>query len=303
MCVRPTFVSEAVSLIIHGQVLAPCFWESIRPDEYLFPCFAEGIRPCTNTGPCFFRVYSSVVDECLPHVFERVFFRERILASSCFWEGGYSSDGRIRILARYFWEGIRPTTNNKGQISLAQTNPIVTRSQRNSIKYLVRIISIDEEQGISRVYICQGRGSWNKKVEISGQTGKRDTCRLRVIRERIQTGVLEDTCIRLQCRNHVPYVVDYIVGGQKKWYQFVLLIPCSFVFIRAWCASLYSCFLVFRVYPACGAGVWFLVAWTSCTPFCTKCQTCTRGGGSMHRPTSYGDYVVGREQNVMYAYS
>ena len=103
-------VSETVSLV-HGLPLAPCFWEGIRPDEYLLmffrvyssvrgrilaPCIWEGIRPWTNTCPLFLR--------------------------------GYSSGGRI--VGPCFWEGIRPSTN------LCLTNR--TRSHRMRIPIRIR---------------------------------------------------------------------------------------------------------------------------------------------------------------------
>ena len=67
------------------RMLAPCFAEGICPCRNTCPCSGGCIRPWTNTCPMFLRGYSSVasVDEYLPHVFERVFVRGRIVAS-CF---------------------------------------------------------------------------------------------------------------------------------------------------------------------------------------------------------------------------
>ena len=99
-------VSETVWSLVHGLLLAACFLESIRPDEYL-PMFCRGYSPVYEYLPVFLRAYSSVdeylshvlrgypyssVDEYLPHVFERVFVHGWILAS-CFWEGIRPSDG------------------------------------------------------------------------------------------------------------------------------------------------------------------------------------------------------------------
>ena len=87
----------------HQQVFAPRFGDVPRRWTNTCPMFLQGINLWTSTCPVFWKGHSSV-DECLPHVLERVFVHGTNTCSMC-WRG-YSSMGRM--LAPCVGEGIRP---------------------------------------------------------------------------------------------------------------------------------------------------------------------------------------------------
>ena len=76
----------------HQQVFAPRFGDVPRRWTNTCPMFLQGINLWTSTCPVFWKGHSSV-DECLPHVLERVFVHGTNACPMC-WRG-YSSMGRI----------------------------------------------------------------------------------------------------------------------------------------------------------------------------------------------------------------